>query len=141
MTLAERMKQVQGDSKILMSVSEGPKEDPVLICVVKHEQDEWPALTYFRTNRFFKIGGNWEWSCDYDGECLEEAIADISIHFDIPKEAEPEEDKYPVKLRKIVQSVELCDIMGINPYCINEGANPDETEQVPVSLMKKYDII
>lgn len=46
-----------------------------------------------------------------------------------------------VTLREIVQSDVLLDHFGYDPYCINEGANPEEEHRITKSLAKKANII
>lgn len=61
----------------------------------------------------------------------------------LPDEFTEKDDdiKIQVKLRAIVHTDGLCNAMGINPYCINEGADGDDLVQVPINLAKKFGLV
>ena len=46
-----------------------------------------------------------------------------------------------VMLREIVKHDTLCDLLGINCYCVAEGANGDEYISVPINAVKECGLI
>jgi hypothetical protein len=56
------------------------------------------------------------------------------------KETE-EEPTVGIKLAKVVKIDRVCEQLGVNPWCVSEGADGDELIQVPVSLAIKENLI
>lgn len=64
-------------------------------------------------------------------------IIKITIE-EIPEEKHSDELTINIPLRKIVSNDDALEHFGLNPYCINEGANGDEEYKVPISLAKEW---
>lgn len=81
-------------------------------------------------------------------EALEERIgADLSsvIIFVEDAEADLPEPELTVKvsLRRLSNTCwdQACEHFGLNPYCLNEGADPEATYDVPVSKAKAWRLL
>lgn len=57
---------------------------------------------------------------------------------ELPEETTDEELTVNIPLWKIVQNDSAIEHFGLNPYCINEGADRNENYNVPISLAKEW---
>jgi len=56
------------------------------------------------------------------------------------EEVEPE-DSIDLPLKIIVRSNEAINYLGLNPYCINEGGDPNAMYSLPVSKVREFGLI
>lgn len=67
-----------------------------------------------------------------DGKRIKIVIEELS------EEKHSDELTINIPLRQIVRNDDAVEHFGVNPYCINEGANGDEEYKVPISLAKEW---
>ena len=60
---------------------------------------------------------------------------------ELPEENTDEELTVNIPLRKIVGNNDAVEHFGLNPYCINEGADGDEEYKVPIRLAKEWGFV
>jgi hypothetical protein len=60
---------------------------------------------------------------------------------ELPEENTDEELTVNIPLRKIVGNNDAVEHFGLNPYCINEGADGDEKYKIPISLAKEWGFV
>lgn len=83
----------------------------------------------------------------YEPYC--ECSCDASYDFELEEEArmeeealrEAEEIKVLIRLGTIIESNDAIEYLGLNPWCVNEGADPDTTYEIPASKAKEFGFI
>ena len=66
----------------------------------------------------------------------------IKIIVEVLPDIVPEdEETIGISLGRIIQSSKAIDFLGLNPYCVNEGANKNEQYQIPISKAKEFGLI
>lgn len=99
------------------------------------------------------IYGSWD-DCDpglYFGSQLIEALfsefvgkkVKVTIE-EIKEEEEEEEDEEPkilFKLKTLVKKDAICDELGLNPWCVAEGADGEEEIPIKLSQAKKWGLL
>lgn len=62
-----------------------------------------------------------------------------------PIEEEPEKDcdepTINLKLSRVVRSDEACSYLGLNPWCVNEGANGDDEIKMPLNKAIEFGLV
>lgn len=67
---------------------------------------------------------------------------EVEVEFTEESEADVEpEDTIDIPLKIIVRSNAAIDYLGLNPYCINEGGNPNAMYSIPVSKVREFGLI
>jgi hypothetical protein len=64
----------------------------------------------------------------------------ITIEVLSEKEKDPEET-IGISLGRIIQNDEAIDFLGLNPYCVNEGADKNKQYQIPIYKAKDFGLI
>jgi len=59
----------------------------------------------------------------------------------IPEENKEDEETIGISLGMIIQSSKALDFLGLNPYCVNEGADKNRQYQIPISKAKEFGLI
>ena len=78
-------------------------------------------------------------------ESLELSKYDIQLKIILtPKREKSKEEEEPtinIKLSQAVKEDKICNHLGLNPWCVAEGANGDNKVEIPISLAKEVGII
>ena len=51
------------------------------------------------------------------------------------------EETIGISLGRIIQSSKAIDFLGLNPYCVSEGADKNSQYQIPISKAKEFGLI
>jgi len=60
---------------------------------------------------------------------------------ELPDIVPEDEETIGISLGRIIQNDEAIDFLGLNPYCVNEGADKNKQYQIPIYKAKDFGLI